>query len=310
MSKIPFSVPLGQPVTLENSLERETGTEEKYRTLLGITQRSIPVMAKVETPKYDFEEQQEKKPWEGENECSRPPGGLQTAVSHTSAVQAEGAKSLGRKIQQKSGVVKIHTENNPFEGATLEERIQQKGCLVKRQKILTREKAFKCLECGKSFVWRSDLLRHQNIHTGEKPYKCSECGKCFIHRSHLWYHQKNHAGEKPYQCSVCGKRLSRRSNLLNHQKTHTGERPYQCSECGKTFSLKDNLMRHQRIHTGERPHQCPECTSNFSRRDKLIIHQRSHRKQRTYECSECGNSFSSKSAVISHRRTHNENSQT
>ncbi|NXI17554.1 ZN154 protein, partial [Irena cyanogastra] len=39
------------------------------------------------------------------------------------------------------------------------------------------EKPHMCLECGKSFRWRSYLLAHLGVHTGERPYECEECGK-------------------------------------------------------------------------------------------------------------------------------------
>ncbi|NWI54135.1 ZSCA2 protein, partial [Calyptomena viridis] len=48
---------------------------------------------------------------------------------------------------------------------------------VVHEQLQSREKPFECLECGKSFSWRTNLSRHQQIHTGERPCECGECGK-------------------------------------------------------------------------------------------------------------------------------------
>ncbi|NXU42630.1 ZN792 protein, partial [Drymodes brunneopygia] len=50
------------------------------------------------------------------------------------------------------------------------------------------EKPHKCLECGKSFSWRSSLIQHQMNHTGEWPHECGECGKSFRSSSDLIKH--------------------------------------------------------------------------------------------------------------------------
>ncbi|XP_013917215.1 PREDICTED: zinc finger protein 85-like, partial [Thamnophis sirtalis] len=80
--------------------------------------------------------------------------------------------------------------------------MQEKPCdFVTTQKVIdTKEKPYKCLECGKGFRSSGDLTCQKRIHTGEKRYKCRECGNRFRHCSNLISHKRSHKGEKPYKC--------------------------------------------------------------------------------------------------------------
>ncbi|KAJ8869816.1 hypothetical protein PR048_028825 [Dryococelus australis] len=90
--------------------------------------------------------------------------------------------------------------------------------------------------------------------TREKPYKCEQCGRSFTESSHLTSHRRTHTGEKPYKCEQCGRSFTESSHLTSHRRTHTGEKPYKCEQCGRSFTQLGNLTKHRRTHTGEKPY--------------------------------------------------------
>ncbi|NXM63568.1 ZG49 protein, partial [Illadopsis cleaveri] len=71
----------------------------------------------------------------------------------------------------------------------------------------TKEHPCWCLECQKSFIWKSDLVTHYRIHPGEQPYKFLEFRQSFSKKSPLIKDPKIHTGERPYECPRCGKRF-------------------------------------------------------------------------------------------------------
>ncbi|XP_026582056.1 zinc finger protein 724-like [Pseudonaja textilis] len=77
----------------------------------------------------------------------------------------------------------------------------------------TREKPYKCLECGKCYNESDSLTSHNRIHTGEKPFKCIECGKSFKDVCRLTLHKTIHTGAKPHQCVECRKNFRTRSDF-------------------------------------------------------------------------------------------------
>ncbi|KAF1387401.1 hypothetical protein PFLUV_G00078310 [Perca fluviatilis] len=100
---------------------------------------------------------------------------------------------------------------------------------------------------------RQDHLRdHRYIHSKEKPFKCQECGKGFCQSRTLAVHKTLHMQESPHKCPTCGRTFNQRSNLKTHLLTHTDIKPYSCGRCGKVFRRNCDLRRHSLTHS---PHQ-------------------------------------------------------
>ncbi|XP_026545632.1 zinc finger protein 501-like [Notechis scutatus] len=176
--------------------------------------------------------------------------------------------------------------------------------LTSQKVIDTKEKPYKCLECGKCFRTNRQLTIHTRIHTGDKPYKCIVCEKTFAQRGNLISHKMIHTGDKPYKCTECGKTFAQRGNLISHKMIHTGDKPYKCTECGKTFAQRSNLISHKMIHTGEKPYKCMECGKTFAQKGYLISHKRSHTGEKPYKCMECGKTFTRGSDLRRHKKIH------
>jgi odd-skipped len=138
------------------------------------------------------------------------------------------------------------------------------------------QKPSKNLLCGRTqsqfFNNSSSLASSSYIHSKEKPFKCIECGKGFCQSRTLAVHKILHMEESPHKCPVCNRSFNQRSNLKTHLLTHTGSsrcffrvvghfgnqfcslslspldhKPYECS-CGKVFRRNCDLRRHALTH--------------------------------------------------------------
>ncbi|XP_040922642.1 zinc finger protein 133 [Toxotes jaculatrix] len=125
-----------------------------------------------------------------------------------------------------------------------------------------------CPECGKGFMYATDLLHHQELkHTLPKPHRCSSCGQEFSLRSSLQLHKCDRDsspcelchGESQLgsPCPACTTRTSdpsRPQEKSLHRQPHLlDSSPYACAPCGRGFSQKQALLHHQQAGCSEPP---------------------------------------------------------
>ncbi|XP_044739168.1 gastrula zinc finger protein XlCGF26.1-like [Chrysoperla carnea] len=193
----------------------------------------------------------------------------------------------------------------------------------------TKEKPYKCDQCGQQFSLKGNYQRHMKIHTGERPHVCSICGRGFIQTTTLYEHIRIHSNETPFTCNHCGRSFKQQSQLRCHislkhfdgtptkEKQHSstpikrytkkrlppapGE--FQCDICQKKFTSKGVLATHTLIH-GEKSYLCSHCGKGFVCKSGLKSHLKTHTGEKPHECKFCGKSFSQISSLATHKLVH------
>jgi uncharacterized Zn-finger protein len=87
------------------------------------------------------------------------------------------------------------------------------NCVKEELKIEATHDEHEASSVGKQIFTNNDELL--------KCRKCDECGKCFMYPSQLKSHLLSHSGEKPCVCKTCGKRYINAFKLKIHSRTHT-----------------------------------------------------------------------------------------
>lgn len=185
--------------------------------------------------------------------------------------------------------------------------------LTGHMRVHTREKAFQCSDCDKSFKKKSALIRQNVLHSGGKPCACSVCGEKFSLKLDLATHARTHTGQKPSRCAGCCLRLTQKSDLT----AHAGEKLFTCCFCNRQFSLTADLTEHLKVHAGEKPYFCNCCPQRFRTRAALISHMKTHTAKKPldrpkgthdaakrFPCSVCGKTLARQTDLKRHMRTH------
>ncbi|CAN9508110.1 unnamed protein product [Ophioblennius macclurei] len=215
---------------------------------------------------------------------------------------------------------------------------------VNGQASTDEEGRFSCINCDRSFKFRSLLKAHQRRHTGEQPFACAQCGQRFSFKQSLERHKQTHAAGRKYDCLICGESFGSQAAQREHKSAHMENGEYLCSECGRAFAWKSALVRHLKTHgvdsdkakqddkakqaykcsrcglgfscasylskhlqthLEERVHTC-DCGKSFAYRAALTAHERIHQKERPHMCAQCGKGFLYKGRLLSHMKIHSE----
>ncbi|XP_029923732.1 zinc finger protein 497-like isoform X2 [Myripristis murdjan] len=192
--------------------------------------------------------------------------------------------------------------------------------------------AHKCPQCGKCFIYRSQVIRHLRTHKSRRPalrtsgaqqqrgqsgchgdeprppraHSCFQCGADFRSRAELTAHQRSHRSRPLYQCCQCDRRFRLLSSLTNHKQTHAAGGGFSCSKCEQVFeSARERDAHRQKHRLPSLP--CPVCGAPFSSQARLLRHLQTHPAEGAeprYTCRFCELTFTGVTQLRIHQRSH------
>ncbi|XP_050721013.1 uncharacterized protein LOC127000915 isoform X2 [Eriocheir sinensis] len=164
------------------------------------------------------------------------------------------------------------------------------------------------------------------VNSKEKPYKCRDCGMSFAMLTFLVKHSMRHSGETDAAaaaregamrtCPLCLQKWNREVFALHLKSRHNvnwslvEERAggsLTCHLCSQRFPDQDSLMVHKHRHLDEDhgvPPQCKQCKTTFVNAVCLEAHMETHKQPWTFRCTLCDAAFPDKVLLASHHMGH------
>ena len=150
-------------------------------------------------------------------------------------VMCDKTFSTSKSLQ--NHITKIHVNN----GRTSKRNLPDSTIAEAMERIEATENAYKCLQCNKICVARSNAINHvAMVHMKVVNFKCSVCKKGFFQRGDLNDHMRivrlffglnycivvmflllstfQHTQETPFACTFCDYKSRKKSMLILHQR--------------------------------------------------------------------------------------------
>lgn len=157
------------------------------------------------------------------------------------------------------------------------------------------KQTFKCLVCGKSWVFL--ILRFHRVWPCQLFFAATG-SFVLLHTIRFLLFILDH---------FLSHRYSKKTSLFQHHKTH----PQNCVHCGENRgSTVENIYEHNLKHINIRPFICKLCGDSFLRNQQFVEHEKSHDKppeepvikESKYKCKTCQSSFSNWKLFYKHQQ--------
>ncbi|GAB6027948.1 hypothetical protein CHUAL_002176 [Chamberlinius hualienensis] len=136
---------------------------------------------------------------------------------------------------------------------------------------------YRCYRCDFTSEDRDKWHAHRTVESRRGNFKCIECGKTFLYKFMLERHSRyNHSTDRPYRCDQCDYRGATKGLLIDHRKIHKNGN-FKCPICDACFKLKSYLVRHTtKLHSSEeeKTFVCEICPKKYVRLCDLNKHVR------------------------------------